>query len=74
MLQREEVLGKFPQVIARDLRCLDGELYLTLDPAVQPTKVALQWLPVAIREQLQGEIESVEHMDVIERVSQPTDN
>ncbi|XP_028165312.1 uncharacterized protein K02A2.6-like [Ostrinia furnacalis] len=55
------------------LGCLPGECHITTSPEVQPKVDAPRKVPFALHQKLQQELEKLEKMDVIVKVTEPTE-
>ena len=56
-----------------ELGCLPGVEHLEVNTSIQPVKMPLRKVPLAVQERLEEEISRLEAMGVIEKISQPTD-
>ena len=72
-MPKESVMQKYPLVFRGELRRLAGKVHLMVDETIMPTKQPVRRVPIAIKEQLQKELQRMEEMGVIAKEEQPTD-
>ena len=72
-MTKESFISKFPSVFGRELGCIEGMLHLEMDPSSAPVQMALRRVPLALREPLKTELERLEELGVIEKISRPTE-
>ena len=72
-MTKESVMQKYPLVFQGELGRLAGKVHLMVDETIMPTKQPVRRVPIAIKEQLQKELQRMEEMGVIAKEEQPTD-
>ena len=72
-MTKESVMQKYPLVFQGELGRLAGKVHLMVDETIMPTKQPAGRVPIAIKEQLQKELQRMEEMGVIAKEEQPTD-
>ena len=72
-MQRTGYLKECHDVFVGELGCLPGVEHLEVNTSIQPVKMPLRKVPLAVQERLEEEISRLEAMGVIEKISQPTD-
>ena len=69
----QDLLKEYHDVFDGELGCLPGVEHLEVNTSIQPVKMPLRKVPLAVQERLEEEISRLEAMGVIEKISQPTD-
>ena len=72
-MTKESVMQKYPLVFQGELGRLAGKVHLMVDETIMPTKQPVRRVPIAIKEQLQKELQRMEEMGVIAKEEQSTD-
>ncbi|XP_054259874.1 uncharacterized protein K02A2.6-like [Macrosteles quadrilineatus] len=68
----EKMLSSFPD-IGNGLGCFEGHCEFKLDTSVRPIVVPPRRYPVALKKEIQDEIKRLEDLQVIKKVTEPTD-
>ena len=72
-LTRDMVSTKYADIFREKARRLSGEVHLKTDPTVEPVKLPLRRVPVALKQELRKELNRQENLGVIAAVDTPTD-
>ena len=64
-MAKESVMQKYPLVFQGELGQLAGNVHLMVDETIMATKQPVRRVPIAIKEQLQKELQQMEEMGVI---------
>lgn len=67
-----DVIGKYSDVF-EGLGCLEGSYNVIVDPNIQPTVVAPRRHPLALKNEINAELDLLESLRVIKKVTDPTD-
>ena len=58
--------------VFQGLGCLDGDYHIKIDPAVSPVVHPPRRVPFALKNKLKSELERMEKIDAITKVTEPT--
>ena len=72
-LTKENLLKQFRDVFEDALGNLEGPVQLEVDHNIRPVKMPVRKFPVAVKEDLKHELERMEELKVIEKVTTQTD-
>lgn len=72
-LDQQQLVAQFPDVIEGDLGCLEGEFHLDVDPQAKKVQLPLRKITIAKKEPLKAELDRLEDLEAIQKVSYPTD-
>ena len=71
-LTEDHVREHFSDVFGESLGCLDGDIHLEQDLSVTPVQMPLRQFPVAVQGQFRAELDRLENIDVLEKVTNPS--
>ena len=69
---RKQILNTFSDVF-EGIGCFEGDYHITVDPSVPPVIHPPRRIPVALRDSLKGELDSLVEKGILSPVTQPTD-
>ena len=72
-LTKETVLKQYSDVFSEELGCIAESVHLDVDGSIQSTKQAARRLPLALQEDVKSELDRLETIGVIAKVSRPTE-
>ena len=72
-LTKETVLKQYSDVFSEGLGCIAELVHLDVDGSIQSTKQAARRLPLALQEDVKSELDRLETIGVIAKVSRPTE-
>ena len=72
-LSLEDIVSRYPSLFDGKLGLLKENVQLRIDPTVQPVKNALRRVPHALMDNLKKELDRLEKLQVIAKISEPTD-
>ena len=72
-LSTQDVVGEYEDVFKGVTGKLEGKLHLELDQSVPPVQLPARRVPIAVKDNLQAELERLSKLDIIQKVDKPTD-
>ena len=72
-LSKENIIDKYPEVFQGEMGRLEGKLTLEIDSTVQPVRLPVRRIPLAVKAELKKELDRLEKLNVIQREDKPTD-
>ena len=72
MLNKQQLVSRFPQVFSKGVGRLEGEYRIRLDEAVSPVQHPPRQVPVARREPLRNKMDNMVETGIITPVTEPT--
>ena len=69
---KSEVLESYKDVF-KGLGKMPGKVHLKTDSSVDPVNMPPRCVPIAVKEKLKHELDRLEYMDVIAKVTEPTE-
>ena len=71
-IETNQILNDYKDVIGEQIGCLPGEYTIKIDDSIQLVVHAPRSVPVAIREQVQSELDNLTNLGIITPVNEPT--
>ena len=71
-LSEQDIVNSYSDVFKSKGK-LEGQLHLELGESVQPVQLPPRRVPLAVKDKLQGELETLSNMEIIAKVDDPTD-
>ena len=72
-LIQDNLLDRYADVFDEEVGCIAENIHLELNSAVSPFKVPARRLLVAIKDEVKNELDRLESMGIIAKITQPTD-